>query len=68
MPPEFGRMGLQIATWIVLVAAGLLLFLEPGSAERVVTQVSLLLGLVMGAVAWFIARGSRDRPIGGRQK
>lgn len=61
-------MGLQMATWIVLVAAGLLLFLEPGSAESVITQLSLLLGLVMGAVAWFMVRGSRGRPFGGRQK
>ncbi|MBP2017496.1 membrane protein implicated in regulation of membrane protease activity [Symbiobacterium terraclitae] len=65
MPPEMGKLAFQIATWIILVAAVLLCFLERGTAERVITEFSLALGLIMAGAVWWLTRGSRRRPEGG---
>jgi hypothetical protein len=68
MPPEMGRLGLQIATWIVLVAAVLLPFLDKGSAEYIITQFSLVLGVLFGIVILLLLWGSRDRTGSGRNQ
>jgi hypothetical protein len=59
MSPEMGRQALQYAAWIILVAVGLLCFLDRNSAEFIITAVSLMIGLVMAAVAWFVIRRSQ---------
>jgi hypothetical protein len=59
MSPEMGRQALQYAAWIILVAAGLLFFLDRNSAEFVITVTSLVIGLVLVAVGWFVIRRSQ---------
>jgi hypothetical protein len=44
--PQLGRTVFRIAFYITLVSAVLMLFLEPGSAEFVVTEITLLIGLI----------------------
>lgn len=56
MSPELGKAALQIAAWCVLVALAMLPFLDPGSAEFIITVVSLALGLLFAAVVWFMVR------------
>ncbi|HYG57647.1 MAG TPA: hypothetical protein VD902_06230 [Symbiobacteriaceae bacterium] len=56
MGPEVGRQALQWAAWIVVVALVLLLFLDRGSAEFVITVAALVIGLVMGAAAIFLVK------------
>jgi hypothetical protein len=54
--PQLGRLALQSAVWIVLVATGLLFFLDKGSAEYVLTVFSLVAGLLFGITVWFLTR------------
>lgn len=56
MSPELGKAALQIALWCVIVAAALLPFLPRGSAEFIITAVSLLLGLGFAVLVWFLVR------------
>jgi hypothetical protein len=58
MSPEMGRQAMQYATWTVLVAAVLLFFLEQGSAEFIITVISLGIGLLFGLVVWILTRRS----------
>jgi hypothetical protein len=58
MSPQMGRQALQYATWTVLVAAVLLCFLEKGSAEFIITVISLGMGLIFGLVVWVLTRRS----------
>jgi NADH:ubiquinone oxidoreductase subunit H len=44
--PQLGRTIFRIAFYITLVSAVLMFFLEPGSAEFVVTEITLLIGLI----------------------
>lgn len=59
MSPEMGRQALQYAAWIILVAVGLLFFLDRHSAEFIITVTSLVIGLVLAGVAWFVIRRSQ---------
>lgn len=54
-----GKQALQYAAWIILVSLGLLLVLDRGSAEFVITVVSLLIGLLFAGTAWFLIRRSQ---------
>ena len=46
LSPQLGRTVFRIAFYITLVSAVLMFFLEPGSAEFVVTGITLLIGLI----------------------
>ncbi|MCY4080795.1 MAG: hypothetical protein OXF54_11165 [Caldilineaceae bacterium] len=46
MDPFLGRAAFHIGFYIAFVAGALLLFLEKGTAEYVITQVTLGVGLV----------------------
>ncbi len=46
MNPEAGRAWFRIATTITLVSAVLVFFTEPGTAERVLSEITLLIGLL----------------------
>ncbi|MCS7220385.1 MAG: hypothetical protein RML36_00805 [Anaerolineae bacterium] len=63
MDPQIGRAGFRIAFYVTMVSAALLFFLRPGTAEFVVTALSLLVGLLFGAVivgiVWITARTGR---------
>ena len=60
MNPEAGRAWFRIATLLTVVSAVLVYFTESGSAERVVSVITLLIGLLFIGVIVFLIR--RDRP------
>jgi preprotein translocase subunit Sss1 len=58
--PELGRAWLQVAVFITLVSAALLLFVQPGTAEFVIAVTSLAIGLVfVGIVVFMVKRVNR---------
>lgn len=58
MSPELGLAWFRIAIFITLVSGVLLLFLTPGTAEFIISIVSLIVGLVLIAfIAFFVRRG-----------
>ncbi len=60
MNPEAGQAWFRIAMLITLVSAALLFFVEPGTAEFVVTVTALVIGLLfIGVIAVLVRRGSR---------
>ena len=59
MNPQAARAALQLALFVVIAAGFSLLCVRPGSAEFVVTILSLVVGLMfLGAVAFIIRRYS----------
>lgn len=58
MSPHLGQAAFRIAFFIVFVAGGLLFFLEPGSAEFVVSVVTLIIGLLFIVAIAVIVRRS----------
>lgn len=60
MNPEAGQAWFRIAVLITLVSAALLYLTEPGSAERVVSMITLLIGLLFIGIIVVLVR--RKRP------
>ncbi len=58
MSPELGQAWFRIAVFITLVSAVLIPFQKPGSAEFVISVVSLVIGLIFIAVVAFVVRRS----------
>ncbi len=58
MSPELGQAWFRIAVFITLVSAVLIPFQKPGSAEFVISVVSLMIGLIFIAVVAFVVRRS----------
>ncbi len=58
MSPELGQAWFRIAVFIALVSAVLIPFQKPGSAEFVISVVSLMIGLIFIAVVAFVVRRS----------
>lgn len=57
MNPDFGRAWFRIATTITVVSAVLVFLAEPGTAERVVSVITLLIGLIfIGTIILLIRR------------
>jgi hypothetical protein len=57
MNPDVGRAWFRIATTITLVSAVLVYLTEPGTDERVVSVITLLLGLLfIGTIIVLIRR------------
>jgi hypothetical protein len=53
--PEIGRAAFRLALVIVLMAAGLLITLRPGTPEFAVTVLTLMIGVVfIGVILAFI--------------
>jgi hypothetical protein len=65
MNPEAGRAWFRIATTITLASAVLVYFTEPGTAERVISELTLLIGLLF--IVMIIVLVLRDRHKGGDQ-
>lgn len=59
MNPEAGQAWFRIATMITLVSAVLVFFTEPGTAERVVSVITLIIGLLFIGIIIVLIR--RDR-------
>lgn len=60
MNPEAGRAWFRIATTIMVVSAVLVFLTEPGTAERVVSELTLLIGLLFIGTILVLVR--RNRP------
>jgi hypothetical protein len=56
MDPQIGQAGLRIAIFLILVAGGMLFFLEPGTAEFSISVVTLGIGLVFAGVVIALVR------------
>jgi hypothetical protein len=57
MNPDAGRAWFRIATTITLISAVLVYFTEPGTAERVVSVITLIIGLLfIGVIILLIRR------------
>jgi hypothetical protein len=59
MNPEAGRAWFRIAVTITLVSMALIFFTEPGTAERVVSVITLIIGLLFIGIIIILVR--RDR-------
>ena len=46
LSPEIGQTGFRLALFITLLAGGLLFFVQPGTAEFVITVATFVIGLV----------------------
>jgi hypothetical protein len=60
MNPEAGQAWFRIAIMITLVSAALVYLTEPGTAERVVSVITLLTGLLFIGIIIVLIR--RKRP------
>ena len=60
MNPEAGRAWFRVALMITLVSAALVYFNEPGTAEQVVSVMTLLIGLLFIGVIVVLVR--RNHP------
>ena len=57
MNPDVGRAWFRIATTITALSAVLVFLTEPGTAERVVSVITLLIGLIfIGTIILLIRR------------
>ena len=56
MAPEIGQAGFRIGIFLVLVAGGMLLLLEPGTPEFSITVVTLVIGLVFVGMVVVLVR------------
>jgi len=56
MNPEAGQAWFRIATMITLVSAVLVYFTEPGTAERVVSVITLIIGLLFIGIIIVLVR------------
>jgi len=60
MNPQLGQAWFRVALFITLVSAVLLIFVQPGTAEFVVTVASLIIGLMfVGVVVFMVKRANR---------
>jgi uncharacterized membrane protein len=58
MAPELGKAAFRWAIFLIVVAAGLLLTLSPGTPEFAITILTLLIGLIfVGVILLFIRIG-----------
>jgi hypothetical protein len=56
MGPEIGPAGFRIGIFLVLVAGGMLFFLDPGTPEFSITVVTLAIGLIFIGVVVILIR------------
>jgi hypothetical protein len=56
MDPQIGLAGMRIALFLILVAGGMLFFLQPGTAEFSITVVTLGIGLVFAGIIIALVR------------
>lgn len=56
MSPDAGRAWFRIAVMIAVTSAVLTFLTEPGSAERVVSVITLVMGLIFIGIIVFLVR------------
>lgn len=55
MDPQIGRAGFRIAFYVIFVSGALLFFVRPGTAEFVVTVLSLIVGMLFASAIGILA-------------
>jgi len=60
MNPEAGRAWFRIAITILVAALILVYFTEPGTAERIVSELTLLIGLLFISIIIVLIRRNRS--------
>lgn len=60
MNPEAGRAWFRIAITIMVVSVVLVYFTEPGTAERIVSEITLLIGLLFTGTIIVLVRRNRS--------
>jgi hypothetical protein len=60
MNPDAGRAWFRIAMTITLISAALIFFTEPGTAERVVSVITLIIGLLFIGTIILMVRRNRS--------
>jgi cbb3-type cytochrome oxidase subunit 3 len=60
MNPEAGRAWFRIAITIIVVSVALVYFTEPGTAERIVSLLTLLIGLLFIGTIIVLVRRNRS--------
>jgi len=56
MDPQIGLAGFRIALFLILMAGGMLFFLQPGTPEFSITVVTLALGLIFAGIVIALVR------------
>jgi hypothetical protein len=56
MDPQIGLAGLRIAIFLILVAGGMLFFLQPGTPEFSITVVTLAIGVIFAGIVVLLVR------------
>ena len=56
LSPELGRAIFRIATFLIVVSLGLLITADPGTAQQVVTVITLIVGVLLGGLVAFLVR------------
>lgn len=54
--PEVGKAAFRLSLWIIVLAVGMLLFLQPGSAQYAITVFTLMIGLVFVGLVTVVVR------------
>jgi hypothetical protein len=58
--PGIGKAALRLSLFVIVLAAGMLIFLEPGSPQFAITVFTLIIGLVfLGFIVVLVKRMSR---------
>lgn len=58
--PEMGKHAFTISCFVVVVAGAMLPFLQRGTAEFVITVISLVMALLFAVLLWFVIRRFSD--------
>ncbi len=61
MPPELGRAGIRIGMYVTLISGGLLLVVDRGTPEYVISQITFIMGVVFLALVAAWVRWSQRR-------
>jgi hypothetical protein len=59
MSPDLGRQAFRIAMFFIVMPAGLLFVVQPGSAEFALTVATLVIGVVFAGLVVLLARRAR---------
>jgi len=56
MDPQIGQAGFRLALFLILMAGGMLFFLQSGTPEFSITVITLALGLIFAGIVIALVR------------
>lgn len=56
LDPDVGKAAFRLSLWVIVLAVGMLFFLQPGSAEFAITVFTLLIGLTFVGLVTVVVR------------